>query len=69
VHAAPQSRSELTRSSGLNRSTVAALVAELVDRGLAVEEGPARAGVVGRPSPVVRPADPRSGNPGAGPGS
>jgi predicted NBD/HSP70 family sugar kinase len=57
VHAAPQSRSELTRSSGLNRSTVGALVAELVDRGLAVEDGPARAGVVGRPSPVVRPSD------------
>jgi predicted NBD/HSP70 family sugar kinase len=57
VHAAPQSRSELTRSSGLNRSTVGALVAELVDRGLAVEDGPARAGGVGRPSPVIRPSD------------
>jgi len=57
VHAAPQSRSELTRLSGLNRSTVAGLVAELVDRGLAVEDEPARAGAVGRPSPVVRPSD------------
>src|SRR5215472_10720750 len=57
VHAAPQSRSELTRSSGLNRSTVGALVAELADRGLAVEDGPGRAGGVGRPSPVVRPSD------------
>src|SRR5215472_4580312 len=57
VHAAPQSRSELTRSSGLNRSTVGALVAELADPGLAVEDGPGRAGGVGRPSPVVRPSD------------
>ena len=57
VHAAPRSRSELTRLSGLNRSTVAALVADLVDRGLVVEEGPAGGGLVGRPSPVVRPSD------------
>jgi predicted NBD/HSP70 family sugar kinase len=43
--------------SGLNRSTVAALVAQLVDLGLAVEDEPAAGGVVGRPSPVVRPSD------------
>jgi predicted NBD/HSP70 family sugar kinase len=57
VHAAPSPRSELTRLSGLNRSTVAALVAELVDRGLVVEDESDGGGLVGRPSPVVRPAD------------
>jgi predicted NBD/HSP70 family sugar kinase len=57
VHAAPRSRSELTRLSGLNRSTVAALVAELADRGLVVEDESAGGGLVGRPSPVVRPSD------------
>jgi predicted NBD/HSP70 family sugar kinase len=57
VHAAPQSRSELTRLTGLNRSTVAALVAELADRGLVVETEPPGGGLVGRPSPVVRPSD------------
>lgn len=54
VHAAPATRSELTRVSGLNRSTVGALVADLAGRGLVVEEEPAAAGQVGRPSPVVR---------------
>jgi predicted NBD/HSP70 family sugar kinase len=54
VHAGPATRSELTRESGLNRSTVGALVADLVARGLVVEEEPAAAGQVGRPSPVVR---------------
>lgn len=57
VHAAPRSRSELTRLTGLNRSTVAALVAELADRGLVVETEPPGGGLVGRPSPVVRPSD------------
>jgi predicted NBD/HSP70 family sugar kinase len=57
VHAAPQSRSELTRLTGLNRSTVAALVAELADRGLVVETEPPAGGMVGRPSPLVRPSD------------
>ncbi|KQO64523.1 hypothetical protein ASF23_16170 [Curtobacterium sp. Leaf261] len=57
VHLGPVSRSELTTLTGLNRSTVAALVAELVDRRLVVEDVPAGTGSVGRPSPVVRPAD------------
>lgn len=57
VHAAARPRSELTRLSGLNRSTVAALVAELADRGLVVEDESAGGGLVGRPSPVVRPSD------------
>ncbi|MCW4458720.1 ROK family transcriptional regulator [Microbacterium sp. MPKO10] len=49
------SRSRLTALTGLNRSTVAALVAELVDLGLAVEELPEGVKRVGRPSPLVRP--------------
>ncbi|MBW4042203.1 MAG: ROK family protein [Acidobacteria bacterium] len=54
VHTGPATRSELTRVSGLNRSTVGALVADLAGRGLVVEDEPAAAGQVGRPSPVVR---------------
>jgi predicted NBD/HSP70 family sugar kinase len=57
VHVAPATRSELTRVSGLNRSTIGALVAELVERGLLVEDEAAGAGQVGRPSPLVRPSD------------
>jgi predicted NBD/HSP70 family sugar kinase len=54
VHVAPATRSELTRESGLNRSTVGTLVADLAARGLVVEDEPAAGGQVGRPSPVVR---------------
>ncbi len=58
VHVAPATRSELTRVSGLNRSTIGALVAELVERGLVVEdEASGGAGQVGRPSPLVRPSE------------
>jgi len=54
VHAAgPRSRSALTQATGLNRSTIAALVGELVDRGLVVETDPVGVVRVGRPSPVV----------------
>lgn len=50
----PQSRSELTTMTGLNRSTVADLLGELGSLGL-VEERPASAVTgPGRPSPVVR---------------
>ena len=56
VHLQPTSRSELTRESGLNRSTIGALVSELVERGLVAEEEPNALGLVGRPSPVVRPS-------------
>ena len=49
------SRAELTRRTGLNRSTVAALVADLVARDLAVEEEPPASGSAGRPSAIVRP--------------
>jgi predicted NBD/HSP70 family sugar kinase len=48
------SRSELTRRTGLSRSTVKDLVDELVEGGL-VEESQAAASRVGRPSPIVRP--------------
>jgi predicted NBD/HSP70 family sugar kinase len=47
------SRSQLTRVTGLNRSTIAALVAELVERGLVVEREPSSTNQVGRPSPIV----------------
>jgi predicted NBD/HSP70 family sugar kinase len=50
------SRSQLTRQTGLNRSTIAALVAELVSLALVVEVGQDPARQVGRPSPIVRPA-------------
>lgn len=49
----PLSRSELTRETALNRSTVGALVGELVDLGLVVEHVPDANNRVGRPSPVV----------------
>jgi predicted NBD/HSP70 family sugar kinase len=50
------SRSQLTRQTGLNRSTIAALVGELVERQLVVESEPDSNNQVGRPSPIVRPA-------------
>lgn len=50
------SRSELTKLSGLNRSTIGALVADLVECGLAVEVEPIHLGRSGRPSPVVQPS-------------
>jgi predicted NBD/HSP70 family sugar kinase len=57
----PVSRAELTRRTGLNRSTVLGLVGELVDQGLVHEDLPLAApagsagGVgVGRPSAIVR---------------
>ncbi|MGC3994150.1 MAG: ROK family transcriptional regulator [Propionicimonas sp.] len=49
----PASRSALGRHTGRNRSTIASLVADLVDLGLASERDPDPAGQVGRPSPVV----------------
>ena len=51
------SRAELTRRTGLSRSTTKDLVEELAARGL-VEELPAPSATqVGRPSPIVRPGD------------
>jgi predicted NBD/HSP70 family sugar kinase len=48
-------RSQLTRSTGLNRSTVAALVGELAERELLVEAEPDASNQVGRPSPLALP--------------
>lgn len=49
----PQSRAHLTEATGLNRSTVADLVGELVMLGLVEERAPDPSRRVGRPSPVV----------------
>lgn len=49
----PRSRASLTESTGLNRSTIADLVAQLVREGLVEEREPDRSRRVGRPSPVV----------------
>ncbi|KTS07330.1 transcriptional regulator [Microbacterium testaceum] len=54
----PRSRAALTEATGLNRSTIADLVGELVSDGLVVERAPDPVGRVGRPSPTVAP-DPR----------
>ncbi|WP_088320489.1 ROK family transcriptional regulator [Kineosporia sp. R_H_3] len=56
--AGPLTRAELTARMGLNRSTIAALVSELVALGAVREERPAGSQTgAGRPSLVVRPAD------------
>src|SRR5450631_3179674 len=53
VHlAGPASRSDLANYTGLNRSTVGDLVAELTALGLVHERAGVR-GVPGRPSPIV----------------
>ncbi|MEO8528623.1 MAG: ROK family protein [Pseudolysinimonas sp.] len=57
-HRRVSSRADVTALTGLNRSTVAALVAELVTLGLLEEGDPVASSRVGRPSPVVHP-DPR----------
>lgn len=50
------SRAELTASTGLNRSTIGALVAELASLGLVIETDPSASNRVGRPSPRVEPS-------------
>ncbi|MCU1476673.1 MAG: hypothetical protein JWQ64_1366 [Subtercola sp.] len=52
-HGGAQTRAQLTRQSGLNRSTIGALVTELAELGLAYETEPEDSGLVGRPSPIV----------------
>lgn len=49
----PASRAVLGKRTGRNRSTIANLVTDLVELGLAVEREPDSLGQVGRPSPVV----------------
>ena len=51
----PASRSALTAATGLNRSTIGALVGELAELGLVRESDPGASNRVGRPSPVVAP--------------
>ena len=53
-HRKSVSRAELTRITGLNRSTIGALVGDLAATGLVVETAPTT-GTVGRPSPIVKP--------------
>lgn len=48
-------RAQLTRETGLNRSTIGALVSELVSLQLAVESEPDAPNQPGRPSLVIRP--------------
>lgn len=48
-----RSRSALTALTGMNRSTIAALVGELAARGLVAESEPISRSRVGRPSPIV----------------
>lgn len=50
------SRADMTALTGLNRSTIGALVAELAALGLVVETEPSASNRVGRPSPRVEPA-------------
>ena len=49
----PLSRADLTRLTGLNRSTIGDRVAELAELGLAFEAMPTGPGIPGRPSPIV----------------
>ena len=53
-HLGPLSRAELTRMTGLNRSTIATLTAQLADLRLAYETAPEGTSSIGRPSPTVR---------------
>ncbi|PVZ58527.1 transcriptional regulator [Arthrobacter sp. H-02-3] len=50
------SRAQLTRHTGLNRSTVGTLIGQLTSLGLVYETAPAGEGQVGRPSPEVHPS-------------
>lgn len=50
------SRTQLTKLTGLNRSTISVLIGQLVADGLVVENAPVGESQVGRPSPEVRPA-------------
>lgn len=52
-----RSRSELTALTGLNRSTIAALVGELDAIGLVAESEPTSRSGAGRPSPIVTTTD------------
>lgn len=51
------SRATLTKETGLNRSTIGAVVATLEEAGLVTTAEPHAERSVGRPSPVIRPSD------------
>lgn len=51
------SRADVTRATGLNRSTIAGLVAELVALGLVEEQEPGMTHLAGRPSPIIVPRE------------
>lgn len=53
----PLPRARITAETGLNRSTVASLVAELAEGGLVAERAPDATNRVGRPSPIVAASD------------
>ncbi len=55
-HHSVLSRAQLTRHTGLNRSTVGTLIGQLVALGVVYETAPAGEGQVGRPSPEVHPS-------------
>lgn len=58
VHANREiSRAELTRATGLNRSTVATIVADLEARGIVEAAGPRATNRVGRPSATIIPTE------------
>src|SRR5918997_1187510 len=52
-HEGALSRADLTRLTGFNRSTIGALVSDLVDLGMVHETMPAPSSKAGRPSPIV----------------
>ncbi|NOJ61130.1 ROK family protein [Arthrobacter sp. 260] len=55
-HHGSLSRAQLTKRTGLNRSTVGALIGQLVTLGLMYEAAPTGKAQVGRPSPEVHPS-------------
>lgn len=52
-HEGTLSRAQLTRITGLNRSTVGVLIAQLVEADLVIEGAPSSEAQVGRPSPTI----------------
>lgn len=50
----PISRADIARVSGLNRSTISAIVYELLEEGLLVETGPSESGGRGRPGILLQ---------------
>lgn len=54
-HRGALSRAELTRATGLNRSTIATLVSHLAELGLVFESPALATSQIGRPSPMVHP--------------